>query len=1017
MRLGPSAAVTESIPASILDGLHFEAVEWLPSGADTGLVRVRGRWSVGAAHPLGLPMLCAQVGGVVSRVDSLPDAPSTRGNGSVWRGAYLVPEGVARAGLWLEWASGERSALPTPAGLDERAAPLSVLEPEPAEPEPGGEVIDRAVMAERRARRAEAAEQAQARVASEALRALDALELRGSELEQRVEALAAERDALAEQARALEQRVPREDHQRRALSDALAAASATRRQAREWRLRMRAAEVARSSDAVRLRVLEAREASSAPLRNERAEQAAALEAERGRAGELAAEALRAREQAVAAAADLDETRRDLGRRLEAADRSAAGWEGRAGEAVTALELSRAELSARESELSGARAELEQVRGQVAELTAGLEAERAARAEAGAEAETARSEAASAAAALRAESVARGALEDELERERAARSALSDALDAETDALATLHLELNAERAARAADREARAAERGELEAERAAWDAERGELEALREAAPDPGLREELARERAARQADQAALAALRDDLAAERAALASLQVDLAARESEHAALASLRDELAAEREARETDEATLRSELDALRAEARRDTAAELRADMESGREADRAVLAALRADLNAERAARQADQTALAGLRAELAAAQTRLTEAGAAEEGGLLDRVSGLADEVEFQRRAREQADAAAAHVPAAESDRVVADLDAAASSLRERAENGIGIGSAAEATAPTEAAAADAPPADVDAPEGAAAAAAPPAEVDAPAEAAPDDAVPAAAPPERERRLIVSAPGGPPRGHATGSSQRQYPWLRGALVKLAHDDPETAGRIIAGLLPVQAAIVQGPVDYDLTIAEVGTYAVTIAGGRAYVKLIEVPRGRREAEFHITAGALTLAELIAGVPHPIRRFRGPTRVSGRKRRIKPLRAIRGASLSLAEAARAGARLEPGLVFRTFPYVIHPAWSRDSSFTVAQRIASDPPETWYVTVGNGRGMKVQSTPPEGGADATVTMTPEAFGHLLRGEPVPPGHRPSVRGDRVAVALLKGWLDDAQSQ
>jgi hypothetical protein len=158
--------VTESIPASILDGLTLEAVEWLPSGSDTGLVRVRGRWSPGAARPAGLPALCAHVAGEVARVESLPDAPSARGNGAVWRGAYLVPETVARAGLWLEWESGERSALPTPAGLDGRAAPLSVVEPERAEPEPGGEVIDRAVMAERRARRAEAAEQAQARVDS-----------------------------------------------------------------------------------------------------------------------------------------------------------------------------------------------------------------------------------------------------------------------------------------------------------------------------------------------------------------------------------------------------------------------------------------------------------------------------------------------------------------------------------------------------------------------------------------------------------------------------------------------------------------------------------------------------------------------------------------------------------------------------------------------------------------------------------------------------------------------------------
>ena len=96
------------------------------------------------------------------------------------------------------------------------------------------------------------------------------------------------------------------------------------------------------------------------------------------------------------------------------------------------------------------------------------------------------------------------------------------------------------------------------------------------------------------------------------------------------------------------------------------------------------------------------------------------------------------------------------------------------------------------------------------------------------------------------------------------------------------------------------------------------------MTIAGGRAYVKLLEAPRGRREAEFHLAADALTLAELIAGVPHRIGRFRGAARVSGRKRRVKPLRAIPAARISLAEAARAGARLEPALVFRTFPYVI---------------------------------------------------------------------------------------------
>jgi hypothetical protein len=213
----------------------------------------------------------------------------------------------------------------------------------------------------------------------------------------------------------------------------------------------------------------------------------------------------------------------------------------------------------------------------------------------------------------------------------------------------------------------------------------------------------------------------------------------------------------------------------------------------------------------------------------------------------------------------------------------------------------------------------------------------------------------------------------------------------------------------------LLPVQAAIVQRPVDYDLTIAEVGTFSVTVAGGRAYVQDLQQPRGRREAEFHLTADALTLAELIAGVPHKIGRWRGAAKVSGRKRRLKPLRAIPGATLSLAEAARAGARLEPGLVFRTFPYVIHAAWSRDHNFTVAQQIAGDPPGTWYVSIGNGQGLRVSTTAPDDGPDATVTMTPEGYGYLLRGEPAPPGHRPIVRGDREAVALLKAWIDRAQ--
>ena len=41
--------------------------------------------------------------------------------------------------------------------------------------------------------------------------------------------------------------------------------------------------------------------------------------------------------------------------------------------------------------------------------------------------------------------------------------------------------------------------------------------------------------------------------------------------------------------------------------------------------------------------------------------------------------------------------------------------------------------------------------------------------------------------------------------------------------------------------------------------------------------------------------------------------------------------------------------------------------------------------------------------------------MTPAAFSHMLRDEPIPSGERPAIRGDRRAVARMKAWADRAQ--
>jgi hypothetical protein len=301
-------------------------------------------------------------------------------------------------------------------------------------------------------------------------------------------------------------------------------------------------------------------------------------------------------------------------------------------------------------------------------------------------------------------------------------------------------------------------------------------------------------------------------------------------------------------------------------------------------------------------------------------------------------------------------------------------------------------------------------------------------APPEEPPAPEQQAPP-AEPSAAPsptsspqaepeaPKRAVPVIVPASGPPPRSLATGTEQRDYPLLRGALVKLAHDDPATAAALLVALLPAQGAAIEGPLGYDLTIREAGTFAVGIAGGRASVEQIEVPRPRSRAAFHLTADAVVLCELLAGVEHRIGRFFGPVRVRGRKRRMKELRALAASTPTVAEAARAGARLDPGLVYRLLAYAIHPTWSRGHAFTIAQEITGAPPETWYLTARDGAGVTVSGVAPAEPPDATVTMSRQVFDTLLRDEPVPSGRRPVVRGDHSAVAAMHAWTQRVQDR
>ena len=203
-----------------------------------------------------------------------------------------------------------------------------------------------------------------------------------------------------------------------------------------------------------------------------------------------------------------------------------------------------------------------------------------------------------------------------------------------------------------------------------------------------------------------------------------------------------------------------------------------------------------------------------------------------------------------------------------------------------------------------------------------------------------------------------------------------------------------------------------MLEGSLSYDLTVRGVGTFAVTVEDGSARVVRLSRKRPRGEALFHLSGEPVALAELLARERHKVGRLRRKARLTGNRKRGQELMALPKASISLAQAARAGARLEPALVYRALPFAIDPEWTRGHNFTVAQQILELAPRAWHITVRDGQPVRVVERNSGAQADATVTMSRAAFDRLLRAERPVHGDHPVVRGDREAVAALKRWTE-----
>ena len=84
-------------------------------------------------------------------------------------------------------------------------------------------------------------------------------------------------------------------------------------------------------------------------------------------------------------------------------------------------------------------------------------------------------------------------------------------------------------------------------------------------------------------------------------------------------------------------------------------------------------------------------------------------------------------------------------------------------------------------------------------------------------------------------------------------------------RRALERIAADNPGLAARLVLMTLPAASAGIRKPLAYDLTVDEIGTRRVLVAGGRTRV---EQPGDNGKVDFRMTTDARTLVEIVTGV-----------------------------------------------------------------------------------------------------------------------------------------------------
>ena len=237
-------------------------------------------------------------------------------------------------------------------------------------------------------------------------------------------------------------------------------------------------------------------------------------------------------------------------------------------------------------------------------------------------------------------------------------------------------------------------------------------------------------------------------------------------------------------------------------------------------------------------------------------------------------------------------------------------------------------------------------------------------------------------------------------------------------RGALERIAAEDPQLAARLIVMTLPAAASHVRGPLTFDLDVDGLEPRRITVTDGGARV---EEPSAPHEADFRLHMDPRTLVDLTTGRSGPIGLIlRGRLGVRGKRRRALRLRQMSTGRVALGDVVRAGGTLDPDVLFRSLPYLVEPEWTKGHDFTVRYQVTGRGGGEWHIHARDGERLEVtRAAPRDRDVAATARVSFEAYQRLAAGELTPTqalqSQLTAIDGQIHPITVLGRWIDRSQ--